>query len=238
MNRASPSLSAVLDGIATAAHAAGRDPHAIRLIAVSKGQPPAALAALAAQGQLQFGENYMQEAIPKIAALPSTCTWHFLGPLQRNKARFLPTRFAWLHSLSSLALARTLASRVCGHGPPIKVLLEINVTADPARHGLHCHQLGAFLDTYLAEPGLAPHLELRGLMTIGPHAASAAASARVFAQLRKSAEACRQQYALPAFTELSMGMSDDYAIAIAEGATMVRIGEALFGPRPRRRQYS
>jgi hypothetical protein len=235
MNHTVPSLPAVLDGIAAAADAAGRDPRAIRLIAVSKGQPVTALAALTAQGQWVFGENYMQEALPKIAALPTACEWHFLGPLQRNKARFLPARFAWLHSLSRLSLAQTLAPLVRAHDQPLKVLLEINVTADPAKHGLRHDQLDAFLDAFLADPELTATLDLRGLMTIGRPDAPAVARARMFADLRRTAEACRQRYALPAFTELSMGMSDDYALAIAEGATMVRIGRALFGPRPERR---
>ncbi len=224
---------AILKDIEQCAHRAGRPPNSVRLIAVSKAQPPAAIAALAAQGQRAFGENYIQEALAKMPLCPQDgIEWHFLGPVQRNKARFVGAHFHWLHSLDSLALARALARHLETHHRTLEALIGIDVLEDGRKHGLTLRDLPVFLEGFLADPALAPVLHLRGLMTIGPYPAQEAASARCFAALRKAAEACVSRFALRGFDQLSMGMSDDYRIAIAEGATMVRIGRALFGERP------
>ncbi|HUW97713.1 MAG TPA: YggS family pyridoxal phosphate-dependent enzyme [Acidiferrobacter sp.] len=230
MSEIADRLATVLARIQEAAGRCGRDAAAVRLVAVAKHQPAAAVAALADLGHWQFGESRAQEAVRKIDTLADPrLEWHFLGPLQRNKARFLPGRFQWVHSLDSLALAETLARHANAQGHPLRALLEVNVTRDPRKHGLLPDAIFPFLETYCerAWPGLI----LSGLMTIGPHGGDARATSQTFAALRELGEACRTRFGLSPFNELSMGMSDDYPQAIAEGATIVRIGQALFGER-------
>ncbi|MDA8361297.1 MAG: YggS family pyridoxal phosphate-dependent enzyme [Gammaproteobacteria bacterium] len=230
-----PTLDAISQDIDHCAQRAGRPAGSVRLIAVSKSQPAAAIAALAAQGQRAFGENYAQEAMTKIPALATAgLEWHFLGPVQRNKARIVSAHFDWLHSLDSLPLAHSLARHLQTAGRTLEVLIGVNSLEDGTKQGLTREAVPAFLDGFLADPALARVLHLRGLMTIGPHQAPADTSARCFGALRDTLETCARRFALPQFDQLSMGMSDDYRIAIAEGATMVRIGRALFGERPRK----
>lgn len=225
-------LDAVLEQVQAAAECSGRNPDSIRLVAASKGQAPICLAELIARGQWRFGENRTQEGLPKIETLADPrLEWHFLGPLQRNKARFLPGRFHWLHSLDNLALAETLSRHATGQAQELRVLVEVNVTGDPRKHGLATEQLFAFIEGYCARTW--PGLILSGLMTIGPQDAKPEAIRHCFAKLRDLGEGVRSRFGLPLFTELSMGMSDDYPLAIAEGATIVRIGRALFGDRSR-----
>lgn len=208
----------------------GRARDAVRLIAVSKNHPPALLSALAESGQRDFGESRTQEATQKMTELDQPeLEWHFLGPLQRNKARFIPGRFRWLHSLESLALAEALSRHAASLKDPLQVLIEVNMTGDPRKHGLQVPEVPRFLEAYCAHPW--PGLALRGFMTIGPHHASPAATGQVFAELRQLAERSQRDFDLPECHELSMGMSDDYLQAISEGATMVRVGRALFGER-------
>ncbi|MDA8390516.1 MAG: YggS family pyridoxal phosphate-dependent enzyme [Gammaproteobacteria bacterium] len=228
-------LDAVLQDIDQCAQRAGRPAGRVRLIAVSKGHPPGALAALAAQGQRAFGENYVQEAMTKIPLFADAgLEWHFLGSLQRNKARFVAAHFDWFHSLDSLPLARSLAGHLQAAGRTLEVLIGVNSLEDGTKQGLTYADLPSFLEAFLADPALALVLHLRGLMTIGPHPVQAAASARCFGGLREALEATARRFALAHFDQLSMGMSEDYRIAIAEGATMVRIGRALLDERPRK----
>ncbi len=223
-------LDAVLQRVHEAAECSGRDPDSIRLVAASKGQAPAALSELVNRGHWRFGENRVQEGLPKIEAVADPrVEWHFLGPLQRNKARFLPGRFHWLHSLDHLAVAEALARHISAPGQELRVLVEVNVTGDPRKHGLSPAQLFPFLEAYCARSW--PGLILSGLMTIGPKDAPPAAIQRCFAGLRGLSEGARDRFGLRSFAELSMGMSDDYPLAIAEGATIVRVGRALFGER-------
>lgn len=224
-------LNEVLQRVHVAAERSGRDPDSVRLIAASKGHTPGTVSELMHCGHLCFGENRVQEALPKIAALTDPrLEWHFLGPLQRNKARFLPGHFQWLHSLDDLAVAEVLSRYTGVPGQELRVLVEVNVTGDPRKHGLSPDELFPFLEACCARAW--PGLVLSGLMTIGPQDTKPDAIRRCFAGLRDMSERARLGFGLTPFAELSMGMSGDYLLAIAEGATMVRIGRALFGDRP------
>lgn len=223
-------LFRVRQSIAEAAKHAGRNPEEIRLIAVSKTHSHEAVAAAIAAGQKDFGESTTQEALPKISQCANqSIAWHFIGHLQSNKAKFIPGNFSWLHSLDSLSLARKLSKFSQGQSANINILIEVNVTRDPKKHGVVPEALIDFIEHLLNEN--FPALSLRGLMTIGPHAAPEKEIRRCFARLRELRDECRQRLALGGFTELSMGMSGDYVEAIKEGSTMVRIGTAIFGER-------
>lgn len=223
-------LAAVRATIATFASRAGRRADEIKLIAVSKTQSAEAVAAAVAAGQRRFGENTVQDALTKIPAFAGQdLEWHFIGHLQSNKARHIPGNFAWLHSLDSLKLAERV-SRFAGEaGTTLHALIEVNIGRDPARHGVDPGRAMALLEQ-LVDAGL-PALVLRGFMAIGPHPATEAERRAAFAALRALRERCVERLALPEFTELSMGMSDDYHEAILEGSTMVRVGTAIFGNR-------
>lgn len=224
-------LARVRRDIADAASHAGRNPADITLIAVSKTQPATAVGAALAAGQQAFGENTIQDALTKVPLFPHA-QWHFIGHLQSNKAKHIPGQFAWLHTLDSLPLAQRLARLTPPGVAPLNVLIEVNVTQDPRKHGVSPDALFPLLEALVAAD--LPNLALRGLMTIGPHPASEAQVRAAFARLRELRDAAAGRFALPAFTELSMGMSTDYLHAIQEGATMLRIGSAIFGSRPKK----
>ena len=198
----------------------------VQLLAVSKTQPVAAIAALAAAGQTAFGENYAQEALDKIAALATLgLEWHFIGPLQANKTRAVAERFAWIHSVDRLKIAERLSVQRPIELPPLNICLQVNIDREPAKHGL---DPGGVATVAQAVTDL-PRLRLRGLMAIPAPVADFAAQRRPLARLRELQESLNS--AGLALDTLSMGMSDDLEAAIAEGATWVRIGTALFGPR-------
>jgi len=220
----------VKQSIADAARACTRSSDAIRLIAVSKGHPREAIAAVIAAGQKDFGESTTQDALPKISQLADpSIDWHFIGHLQTNKAKFIPGNFSWLHSLDSLDLARKLFRRAREKSATINILIEVNVTSDPKKHGIAPEALPDFIEKLLKEN--LPALPLRGLMTIAPHEAPEKEIRACFASLRRLRDDCQQRFGLKNFTELSMGMSGDYIEAIKEGSTMVRVGTAIFGER-------
>lgn len=229
--RVRQNLETVRGRIELAARRAGREPTQIRLIAVSKNQPPDLVAAAVAAGQRDFGENTVQEALPKIEELASRgLNWHFIGTLQTNKAKFIPGRFSCLHSLDRLTLAQRLAQICVRARASIDALIQVNITGEPSKHGVPADGLYALMEQLL-DTGLEG-LRLRGLMTLAPLVAPPSALHECFARLRKLREGCVQRFGLPSFSELSMGMSGDFEVAIAEGATLVRIGTAIFGPRP------
>jgi hypothetical protein len=219
-------LQTVRTQIAAAAHNAGRTEGSVTLVAVSKGQPPALVAAAAQLGVAHFGENYLQEALPKIAALPRLeASWHFIGRLQANKTRLVAEHFAWVHGLDRLQIAQRLAAQRAHHAPALNVCIQVNV-ADDARKG------GVALQEALplaAEVSRLPRLTLRGFMCMVPEGLAPTAQADAFGALREKLQAARAM-GLDLDT-LSMGMSADFVVAIAQGATMVRIGTAIFGPR-------
>lgn len=220
-------LHAVLDRIRAAEQRFQRPSGAVRLLAVGKTQSAAAVAALAAAGQRDFGENYFQEALDKMTELATLeLEWHFIGPMQANKTRGIAEHFAWVHSVDRLKIAERLSAQRPDHLPPLNVCLQVNIDREPTKHGLD--------EAELAEVAHAvatlPRLRLRGLMAIPAPAAEFAAQRRPFARLRKLRE--RLADAGLVLDTLSAGMSDDLEAAIAEGATLVRIGTALFGSRP------
>ena len=211
-------LTAVRARIAAAAEGAGRDPSAVTLIAVSKTQPASALDAAIAAGVGDVGENYVQEAVAKRAAVTGSARWHLIGHLQRNKvARALAT-FDLIHSLDSAALGETLARHGEAERRVVRALVEVNVGGEPSKTGVAPDQLPALL-ARLRDPRLA----IEGLMTVPPPGSPAQTRAcfRTLRELRNAA----------GLRELSMGMTDDFEIAIEEGATFVRIGRAIFGAR-------
>ena len=224
-------LGEVRERIAAAARAAGREPHAVRLIAVSKGHPSDALRDAFAAGQREFGESYVQEFTRKaeeLADLP--IVWHVVGHLQRNKARFVAERASWVHSVDSIELARELGKRALARAAgsaPLSTLVEVSIAGEAQKGGVPPERLEPLLAAVEAEPAL----RLQGLMCIPPLATSAAAERAPFdalAELRERAGGSRR---LP---ELSMGMTQDFETAIAAGATLVRVGTAIFGERPPR----
>lgn len=218
--------TALCQRIAQAAARAGRD---VRLLAVSKSQPAAAIRALAARGQCAFGENYVQEALAKQRELADLALeWHMIGPLQSNKCREVARHFAWLQSLDRDKLIEPLARARPDHLPPLNVLIEVNIDAEASKSGCAPQAMAALAARIVATPRLA----LRGLMAIPAADADAARRRDAFRRMRNLYDALKSTY--PQVDTLSMGMSDDFELAIAEGATLVRIGTALFGPRQRR----
>ncbi len=236
--RAEPSLASKIadnlarlhERIATAAQRAGRDPATIRLIAVSKSKPKEMVQAAIRAGQRDFGESTLQDAHSKIPYFTDPAvSWHFIGHLQSNKAKHIPRLFDWIHSVDSLALAERPDRLGQAQAARLKVLLQVNITRDPAKYGLAPEAVFDTVQGILAaEPA---GIRLRGLMAIGPPRAREPELRAAFARLRALRDACVQRFALGEFTELSMGMSADYLAAIREGATMLRIGTAIFGER-------
>lgn len=219
-------LHVVRDRIRAAEHRFQRPPGAVRLLAVSKTQPVTAVAAMAAAGQNCFGENYVQEALAKMTELAALALeWHFIGPLQANKTRGVAEHFAWVHSVDRLKIAERLSAQRPLSLPPLNICLQVNIDREPTKHGLDPTEVGAIAAAVAALPGL----RLRGLMAIPAPTADFATQRQAFARLRILQE--QLITAGLALDTLSMGMSDDLEAAIAEGATLVRVGTALFGPR-------
>ena len=219
-------LDSVRRRIVTAAGLAGRDPAAIRLVAVRKQQPAAAIRAACAAGQLDFGENYVQEAEPKVAELRELpITWHFIGRLQANKTRDVAASFDWVHSVDRERIAARLAEQRPQDRTPLKVLLQVRLGHELGRGGIDAGSLPALAESV---SGMR-RLELRGLMCMPEPAADEAAQRAPFRRLRElllDLNRCGHR-----LDTLSMGMSGDFEAAIAEGATIVRVGTAVFGPR-------
>ena len=223
-------LADVRSKIHSAAVRSGRNPDSIRLVAVSKRMPVGYIRMAMAAGQFCFGENTVQEALTKQEMIDDPRSeWHFIGHLQGNKARAITGKFSWLHTLDNLKLAARLSGAAVDRGAVLNVLLQINVANDPAKYGLHAAQVFSFVDDLLASD--LAGLRLRGLMTIGRHDAAPDARQREFVALRELGHACAGRFGDELFAELSMGMSADFELAIAEGATMVRIGSSIFGAR-------
>ena len=226
-------LQALRQRIARAAEAAGRDPASVRLLAVSKTHPAQSIEQAFAAGQRAFGENYVQEAIEKMDALEGLLgaerahelEWHLIGPLQSNKTRIAAERFAWVHTLEREKIARRLSEQRPAQLPPLEVLVQVNVSGEASKSGVAPDEAAA-----LAR-GVASlaRLRLRGLMAIPEPTQEAAAQRARFRAVRELYERLRAEGL--ALDTLSMGMSDDLEAAIAEGATMVRVGTAIFGPR-------
>lgn len=218
----------ILERIAAACARVGRDPADVRLVAVSKTVPVERLRQAVAAGLVDLGENRVQEGVDKRPAVPGA-TWHLIGPLQSNKARHALETFDVIQSVATVALGERL-DRLAAEvrpGERIPILVQVNVDDDPAKAGLRPSHADEVVDHLLT----MDHLEVGGLMTIGRFDASADQSRSTFRALRELAVQLRS--GRPGLgAELSMGMSDDFEIAVQEGATIVRVGRALFGPRP------
>lgn len=228
MSRAAEGLQQVRERIRAAEQRYGREPDSVTLLAVSKQQPIEAIRAVAAAGQRRFGENYLQDALPKIEALSGeNLEWHFIGPLQSNKTRPVAEQFAWVHSVDRLRIARRLSEQRPDDLPPLSVCLQVNISGETSKSGIEPDELPELAHA-VAE---LQRLRLRGLMAIPAPSEDFDEQRRACARLR----ACQERLigAGLALDTLSIGMSDDLEAAIAEGATLVRIGTAIFGPRPK-----
>lgn len=225
----SKNISDVRAQIRRAATAADRNVDTVMLLAASKGQPVAAIAAAAAAGVRDFGESQVQDALKKMALLADAkLCWHFIGPVQSNKTRAIAEHFAWLHSLDRLAIAERLARQRPAGMAPLEVCLQVNIDREPTKAGVDPDQLESLALAVAELPGL----RLRGLMAI-PRPRPAATAREPFRALSALLAGLRAASPrLAGLDTLSMGMSADLAAAIAEGATIVRIGRGIFGPRP------
>jgi pyridoxal phosphate enzyme (YggS family) len=222
----SSALQAVKQRIAAAAREAGRAPQEITLLAVSKTFPAQAVREAWAAGQRAFGESYVQEAVDKIAALNDLpLEWHFIGPMQSNKTRPVAEHFSWVHGIERLKIAERLSAQRPAGMPELQVCIQVNVSGEASKSGVSPDDLAPLAQAVRA----LPRLNLRGLMAIPEPMHDRALQHRRFAQLRGLLEQLNDQgYVLDT---LSMGMSDDLEAAVAEGATLVRIGSAIFGAR-------
>ena len=227
----------VLDRIDAACASAGRPRESVRLIAVSKLHPAESLAQVAAAGQIDFGENYVQEALQKrqdLNADPATAAqcagirWHMIGHVQSRKAPLVAGAFNLVHTLDSRKLADAFERRLAEGGARQPVLFEVNVGGESQKSGVMSADLPELADYVLEH---CPHLEVQGLMCLPPVFDAGEAARPYFARLRELRDALSTRLGLP-LSELSMGMSGDFEGAVAEGATMVRIGTDIFGPRP------
>lgn len=219
-------LQAVRERIAAAARAAGRDAGEVRLLAVSKTWPASSVAAAAEAGQRCFGENYVQEGVAKVAALAERhLEWHFIGPLQSNKTKPVATHFDWVHSIDRPKLAERLSAQRGDEQPPLNLCIQVNVSGEASKSGVAPDEV-APLAAAIAE---LPRVRLRGLMAIPEPTRDERLLRQRFATLRRLRDALNHDgFALDT---LSMGMSDDLETAIGEGATIVRVGTAIFGSR-------
>jgi hypothetical protein len=206
----------------------GRTPDEVTLLAVTKGQPPEVVKAAADLGQIFFGENKVQEAKAKISLCPGKLRWHFIGHLQSNKSRDAVELFEMIQSVDSLSLAQEIAKRAEQAAKTMPVMVEVNVAGEASKFGYPPGQLLAELKAINA----LSRLEIQGLMIVPPWLPEAENVRPYFRRLRELKTECEQILGVP-LPHLSMGMSDDFEVAIEEGATMVRIGTALFGPRPK-----
>lgn len=222
-------LHEVLQRLDNAARQAGRP--SPRLLAVSKRQPADAIAELAEQGQQAFGENYVQEAVAKqdaLGAMAVSLEWHLIGHLQSNKASLAAERFDWVQTVDRVKLVPLLARQRPATRASLNVLIQVNIDDEASKHGCRPEEVDAIAAAILAEP----RLRLRGLMAIPAPLPDLERRRAAFARMRVLFEALAARH--PGIDTLSMGMSEDLELAIAEGATMVRVGTALFGARPPR----
>ena len=223
-------LTAVRGRLDRAARAAGRDPSSIRLVAISKTFPPEAVRTAAAAGQLDFGENRVQEALPKIEAVADPAlSWHLVGHLQSNKVRRAVTAFTWIHSVDSLSLLRQLDTAAAARGVSPKLLIQVDLAGESTKFGLPEPQVA---DVVRAAGDLQA-ARLVGLMLLPPYAENPEDARPWFRRLRQLRDRLAADGIPPGrLAELSMGMSHDFHVAVEEGATIVRVGTAIFGERP------
>jgi len=224
-------LERVCKQIAEAATKAGRAVNEIGLVAITKTHPAEKVREAVEAGHTLFGESRVQEARAKIPELPSNLRWHFVGHLQKNKIRHALPLFELFHSVDSLALAQEMSRIAAEEGMHPRALLEINVAGEGSKFGFKADTLRAEMESLLALPRLA----IEGLMCIPPLAEEAEASRKFFVQLRELRDSLEKEFDVK-FPHLSMGMTQDFSVAVEEGATLVRVGTAIFGERPKRQK--
>ena len=229
MDELSSRYQAVCERITQSVLQAGRQPHSVHLLAVSKTFPAEQVAAVAALGQHDFGENYVQEGVDKITALQSVAglVWHCIGPLQSNKTRQVAEHFDWVHSVDRPKIAQRLSEQRPAHLPPLQVCLQVNIDGGPTKAGVAPADALALAQAVAA----LPRLVLRGVMTIPDAVDGFDAQLAVHTQAKRLFVDLQTALALPQFDTLSMGMSADLEAAIQAGSTMVRVGTAVFGAR-------
>jgi pyridoxal phosphate enzyme (YggS family) len=228
MGTIAENLERVREQIAQATAKAGRAGDEIQLVAITKTHDAEKVREAIEAGQILFGESRVQEARAKIPELPSNLRWHFVGHLQKNKIRHALPLFEMIHSVDSLALAEDINRIAEEEGMHPRVLLEVNVAGEGSKFGFHPEKLRTEMEALLA----LPRLSIEGLMTIPPIAEEAEASRKYFVDLRELRDALEKDFDLK-LQQLSMGMTNDFAIAVEEGATLVRVGTAIFGERAR-----
>ena len=236
MNTLEANLRSVQDRIASAAARAGRDPGEITLVAVTKTRSPDTIRAAYELGQRHFGENRVEEAELKVPELPGDLAWHMIGHIQSRKAKRVAPLFEMVHSIDSVKLARRLDRACEGRAQPLPVLLECNVSGEQAKYGFEADRweqddaqrkaLWAAVEQVLT----LPNLQVQGLMTMAPIVADPEEARPVFVRLRQLRDALAAAFAQGDWRHLSMGMTDDFEVAIEEGATLVRVGRAIFDP--------
>lgn len=224
-------LEAVKTRICEAARDAGRDPASVRLVAVTKNFPVTDIMALLKAGHRIAGENRVQELNDKIATFAASGAeqpeWHLIGTLQRNKVRHVVGEVALIHSVHSVRLLREIEKRSARDDRVTDVLLQVNISGEETKHGF----TETTVEQALEQADEWPHVRLRGLMTMAPHFDDPARTRPIFAEARELARKLADRYGRPDFCELSMGMTNDYREAVLEGATIVRVGSAIFGSR-------
>ncbi len=229
MSELQENLTRIRSRIDQACERSGRQPDSVRLMAVSKNQSPELVAQAASAGLTLFGENRIQEAKVKIPLCPSQLEWHFIGHLQSNKSRDAVSLFHVVQGVDSLALAEELQKQTLKQARSLPILLEVNVAGESSKFGWNPDRLLA----ELLQLNALPRLVVQGLMTIAPYAVDPEQVRPIFRRLRELRDRCTDLLGAP-LPVLSMGMSGDLEVAIEEGATLVRVGTALFGERPRR----
>jgi pyridoxal phosphate enzyme (YggS family) len=222
-------LNRVRDEIAQAAKVSGRNVTDVELVAVTKTHPAEIVREAIGAGQVVFGESKVQEARAKIPLLPSHLRWHFIGHLQKNKIRHALPLFEMIHSVDSLDLAQAIDRIAQEDGLDSRILLEVNVAGEGSKFGFKAATLRAELESLL----MLSRLSIEGLMCIPPLAEEAEASRKYFVELRELRDAIEKEFQVK-LPQLSMGMTNDYSVAVEEGATLVRVGTAIFGERQRR----
>jgi pyridoxal phosphate enzyme (YggS family) len=224
----SANLARINERICAAAEAAGRDPASVRLVAVSKTRPASDIIAACQAGQTVFGENYIQELVPKLAEVHEAVEWHVIGHLQSNKVKYITGRVAMIHSVDRLSLAQEIDRQWDKLGKICDVLIQVNISGEAAKSGTS--EAGAI--QLVRECALLPNIRVKGLMTMPPFFDDTETARPYFAELRRLSEVIAAQRITGVdMAELSMGMSGDFEAAIQEGATLVRIGTAIFGER-------
>lgn len=228
MTTISANITLINERIRVAAEAAGRNPATVRLVAVSKTRPAADISAAFRAGQSVFGENYIQELVPKLAEVLEDVQWHFIGHLQSNKVKYIAGRVALIHSVDRISLAQEIDRQWGRLGKVCDILIQVNISGETTKSGTTDE--GAL--QLVRECALLPNISVKGLMTMPPFFDDPDAARPYFTELRRLAETISAlQLDGVEMKELSMGMSGDFETAIEEGATLVRVGTAIFGSR-------